>query len=546
MQPASDILEYYERHFRAGMVDLSVSCPVAEADPSFDVPNGYPEPGGLLSLRSAIAGLYPGLEADDVVVTNGATEALAACALVFSAAGTLIDVAPGSYPSFTSLARRLGGSFRSWTGSDDADVIVLANPTIPDGQLLDVPSLAERAHRAGQRLIADEVYLDLRPCSQARPAALCSATAISIGDLSKPLGLSGLRIGWAVSRDREAVCRIRHAVQELSGGPSTLAMHAAESAVQTYATRYAVQLLRARRNAPRVFGTLEAFGWTFTPPMQGWTFLASPPAALAEDALDALAAEGLFLVPASVFGRDSDGFRVSLFADPGRLRRALAIATCQERSGSLVILAKAPEVSKSRLAATIGAAQARPLAEAFLRDTILLAQASGRRLSMCFTPERAEPGFAALMPGADLVPQPDGDLGERIAAAIAGAANAGGPTVLIGTDTPHLPPAAIDEAFDRLAGHDLVLGPARDGGFYLLGIQAGRFPRRLFDGVEWSTGSVLACVLENARRLGLRVHQLAALSDVDDLESLRAMLAECGPGAAALTAATAQELGFAS
>ncbi len=519
-----------------------MSCPQPDT-PGREVV-GYPEPGGLRNLRAAIARLYPGLDADHVVVTNGATEALSACALVFAGGGQTVAIAPGSYPSFTSLARRFNSSLRSWDGVSSADVILLANPTVPDGQLLDMPSLAEPMHDSSSRLIADEVYLDLRPGAAGRAAALCSESAISIGDLSKPLGLSGLRIGWAVSRDRTAIGSLRRAVQELSGGPSTVAMQLAEAALERYCEQYEAQLRIANCNAPAVFAALSEAGWSFTPPQQGWTFLASPPYPLPRATVESLHAAGLFLIPASAFGRGGDGFRISLFARPEALRRALAMACNQSDSRALVLLAKAPEHSKSRLAACIGSLAASRLAEAFLRDTAAALSTSGKPVSLNYAPPGSETFFSRLAPFARLIPQPPGNLGDRIAAAIAVETESGSDAVLIGSDTPHLPPELLEEAFERLRDHDVVIGPATDGGFYLLGLRAGQFPPALFENVAWSTGTVFDTVATNAGRLGLRLHSLRALTDIDDLDTLRAALRERQPGTAPLTAALTEEPGL--
>ena len=90
--------------------------------------------------------------------------------------------------------------------------------------------------------------------------------------------------------------------------------------------------------------------------------------------------------------------------------------------------------------------------------------------------------------------------------------------VLIGTDCPDLNAQLIAEAFQALGEHDLVLGPAIDGGYYLIGLR--RLIPELFTGIPWSTSAVLRQTLRIAQKLELAVAQLPLLSDVDRPEDL--------------------------
>jgi rSAM/selenodomain-associated transferase 1 len=91
---------------------------------------------------------------------------------------------------------------------------------------------------------------------------------------------------------------------------------------------------------------------------------------------------------------------------------------------------------------------------------------------------------------------------------------------IIGTDTPAVSRATVGEALDALDGADVVVGPAEDGGYYLLALREPQ--HQLFEGVAWSTSTVLAETLGRARDQGLRVHQLPRLRDIDTPEDLRA------------------------
>ncbi|MGE3075071.1 MAG: TIGR04282 family arsenosugar biosynthesis glycosyltransferase [Dehalococcoidia bacterium] len=525
----ASVLDYYFEHFAPGMVDLSSSTPPGHSgqtsNPSVEE---YPAPGGLPALRSAIAHLYPGLSPEDVIVTSGASEALAASALAFVRPGDRVTIPTGAYPSFRHMAERVGGDVQvSDSAAAGAQVTLVNNPTVPDGRLLDLEGWLDEMAANATRVVVDEVYLDLRPGKGTLPAACQHERAVSIGDLSKPLGLGGLRIGWAASRDPEAIKAINRAVQMLSGGPSALAMEMAAEALGEYESRLTARMNAAARNAPAVFAALEASGWDYRAPEAGWTFLAIPPRPLTAEHIRALHAAGIFLVPASVFGA-GEGYRLSVFADARCLRTALRLVSSRDvaTTETMVVLAKAPEpgLSKTRLAAEIGAEVAACLAQSFLEDTLRVARATERDLLVSFTPEAARETFVRKAPSAELVAQPEGDLGTRILAALNAALSSADAVVLIGTDTPHLPSPITEAAFEALRTADMVIGPATDGGFYLIGFNAARVSREIFAGVEWSTETVFATVMDNARRLGMAVVVLPEVTDIDDLASLEAAM----------------------
>lgn len=120
--------------------------------------------------------------------------------------------------------------------------------------------------------------------------------------------------------------------------------------------------------------------------------------------------------------------------------------------------------------------------------------------------------------------QGEGDLGARMARALEeGFEQAYGKVVLCGADCPAMNCVYTHAAFAALDQYDLVLGPAADGGYYLIGLELRGAPEdihALFEGVQWGEDSVRARTLENADRLGLRVHELAELHDVDWPEDL--------------------------
>jgi rSAM/selenodomain-associated transferase 1 len=122
-------------------------------------------------------------------------------------------------------------------------------------------------------------------------------------------------------------------------------------------------------------------------------------------------------------------------------------------------------------------------------------------------------------------PQRGDTLGDRMASAFEDAfQNRVDQAALIGTDIPGLTPATLESAFDRLGEADVVLGPASDGGYYLIGMHRGAFPaaRKLFANLNWGTDRVLADTLEIAAISGLRTRLLEELADVDSPEDLPA------------------------
>ena len=115
--------------------------------------------------------------------------------------------------------------------------------------------------------------------------------------------------------------------------------------------------------------------------------------------------------------------------------------------------------------------------------------------------------------------QSEGDIGCRMASAFEASFKAGmNHVVVIGTDCPDLNASLLVEAFQSLEQHDLVLGPAEDGGYYLIGLR--RLIPELFTGISWSTAEVLQQTQSIAQKFGLAVAYLPRLNDVDRPEDL--------------------------
>jgi rSAM/selenodomain-associated transferase 1 len=191
----------------------------------------------------------------------------------------------------------------------------------------------------------------------------------------------------------------------------------------------------------------------------------------------------------------------------------------------VIVFVRAPEPGrvKTRLAASIGAAAALAiytrLAEATVREALALA-AEGVQVRVHYTPADAEPHVRAwLGDGPLLLRQSDGDLGRRMRDAFDRAFADGHRQVLIiGSDLPEMSAGLLRRAFEQLDAHLAVIGPAHDGGYYLLGMT--RLIDGVFDGIAWSTPEVLDATLARLRAAGVNAAILPTLRDVDEVDDL--------------------------
>jgi uncharacterized protein len=213
------------------------------------------------------------------------------------------------------------------------------------------------------------------------------------------------------------------------------------------------------------------------------------------------------------------------------------------RRDALAVIAKEPVagLAKTRLVPALGEAGAARAAAAMLADTLAAVRSAGAEPWLCFTPAEARERLRRLAPGFGLLAQGRGDLGDRLAACLADLLAAGADRVtIVGADTPHVPAASYRRAFALLNGADVVLGPALDGGYYLVAAKAAR--PELFVGVPMGTEVVLAETLARAARGGLVVALLPPLRDLDRVEDLAAALAAGELDGVPATHAAAAEL----
>jgi uncharacterized protein len=181
-----------------------------------------------------------------------------------------------------------------------------------------------------------------------------------------------------------------------------------------------------------------------------------------------------------------------------------------------------PGLVKTRLARAIGAENAAALARCFLLDEIRTLREFGMPLTICHDPEHSGTAFLELAGGGcSLVPQRGEDIGRRMANAFSDAFEMGAAhALLVGSDLPDLPLMILEEAAAALRSSKAVIGPARDGGYYLIGFGRENFLPQAFWGIPWSTPGVLDATLARFEMHGAPPHLLPLWSDMDTLEDL--------------------------
>jgi rSAM/selenodomain-associated transferase 1 len=186
----------------------------------------------------------------------------------------------------------------------------------------------------------------------------------------------------------------------------------------------------------------------------------------------------------------------------------------------LLLFVRNPELGKvkTRLAATVGPEKALEIYLHLLQHTRDVTQQ---------LPEDKLVYYSDKVQHGDLWPeahyqkavQPSGDLGERMEVSFAAAFQAAYTSVvIIGSDCQQLTQAIIERAFLELEKHDVVIGPALDGGYYLLGMK--QLQSAFFRGKQWSTEHVFPATLQDIHHLQLSYALLPSLSDVDQVEDL--------------------------
>jgi rSAM/selenodomain-associated transferase 1 len=190
---------------------------------------------------------------------------------------------------------------------------------------------------------------------------------------------------------------------------------------------------------------------------------------------------------------------------------------------ALVVMVRAPRLGavKTRLAAEVGEESALAIHRAMTERVVSAVSAGSCAVTVSYTPGDAEPELRDWLGDRfQFTPQRGAALGDRMTAAIDAQLVAGAErVVVIGTDCPTLDAATVGDALSALEHHDVVFGPASDGGYYLVGVRAAQ--PAIFDRVPWSCEHTLAISLVRAADAGLSVALLQEMRDVDTADDWR-------------------------
>lgn len=192
-----------------------------------------------------------------------------------------------------------------------------------------------------------------------------------------------------------------------------------------------------------------------------------------------------------------------------------------EATDLLIIFTKNPVLGKvkTRLASAIGDEEALRVHETLVKETIVNVNHCHCDKVVYFS-DGMEVGSIFSEYGFRQEVQTQGDLGERMQLAFEKEFAKGYTSiVIIGTDCPELEDISISQAFKLLEDKDVVLGPADDGGYYLLGLS--RMYSELFDGIAWSTSTVFQSTVDCLNRLSLSLGLTANKQDIDTLDDLK-------------------------
>jgi rSAM/selenodomain-associated transferase 1 len=178
---------------------------------------------------------------------------------------------------------------------------------------------------------------------------------------------------------------------------------------------------------------------------------------------------------------------------------------------------------KSRLAAVIGEDSAVRLYKNMVLQMLSTLKKGSFSLYICFFPKNAQKSTENWL-GTEYryIPQNGKDLGERMRNGFVEAFEMGFKrVVLIGSDIPDLPLEFIEEAFTTLNESDVVIGPAFDGGYYLIGFKDRTFFSQVFEGIAWGTKSVFDETMKKLKKFRRVVYTLPYQRDIDTVEDLR-------------------------
>ncbi|MFH1379921.1 MAG: TIGR04282 family arsenosugar biosynthesis glycosyltransferase [bacterium] len=198
------------------------------------------------------------------------------------------------------------------------------------------------------------------------------------------------------------------------------------------------------------------------------------------------------------------------------------------KKNCIILFVKYPQKGKvkTRLAADIGSAQATALYKNFIKDILSLTKTITSEVCILFDPPAKQSKFKKwLGPAYQYYPQSRGDLGERMKNAFIFGFNQGYANIIIlGSDSPDIPPRILKSAFTTLNGQKSVVGPSYDGGYYLIGFNRKFFNPDIFTEIPWSTDRVMEKTIEKFKKNKLSFRLLPLWHDVDTYKDLAYLL----------------------
>ncbi len=197
----------------------------------------------------------------------------------------------------------------------------------------------------------------------------------------------------------------------------------------------------------------------------------------------------------------------------------------------ILLFAKDPTGNiKTRIAAKLGCETTAKLYKCFLFDMLGMLENIAIPFEIVFYPPQSKARLKKFLGNSySYTPQKGEDLGQRMKNAFLTAfVNGYNQVVIIGTDIPDLPAGIITDAFERLKSVDAVIGPAADGGYYLIGFSKSSFTQRIFENISWGMAKVFdqtLCALKNQDKT---VAVLPVWNDIDTIDDLRRFVSRAG------------------
>ena len=293
----------------------------------------YIENPGSESLRQGVADLYSTLNASDVRITSGASEALLLLMWTLAAQGLNIVIEEPCYGNVPGIAESLGIEVRRLPLSQENDwkpdfeqldrlidgktrLVYFVHPHNPTGSVLsreDMQGIAEMTKRVGAILVNDEVFRLITLDDEPLPSVVdIVEDAVSIGDMTKPWGLGGLRVGWIASRRHELLDLLSSARDYSTMCSSAPGSFLAELALHHSDQIIAPRLAAARDNRNRLTEAITrshgALSWRS--PEAGYTAFVQMPAHISTTAFCRLLAQEqrILLLPGEIYGSAYERF----------------------------------------------------------------------------------------------------------------------------------------------------------------------------------------------------------------------------------------------